>query len=129
MSRGAFAKTIGGQDQNRPDRTLFKQQYQANRKIIIATQSICAICGRPVDKSLKGYDPMSATVDHIIPVSRNGHPFALENLQLTHRKCNLQKSNKTTPDLYGVGGGGNPEKNKTAPCQSQKFYQSMDWRT
>jgi len=81
---------IGRPDRNGPHRA----QFEANRKIILATQSICGICGRPVDKSLKYPDPMSATVDHIIPISRNGDPSALENLQLAHRCCNRAKSDK-----------------------------------
>lgn len=67
--------------------------FVANRKIILASQSICGICGKPVDKSLKYPDPMSATVDHIIPVSMNGDPTSLDNLQLAHRCCNLAKGN------------------------------------
>lgn len=37
---------------------------------------------------------MSPTVDHIIPVSQNGHPTDLDNLQLAHRYCNRMKSDK-----------------------------------
>lgn len=70
--------------------------YANNRKIILASQSICAICGQPVDKTLKAPHPMSATVDHIIPVSKHGDPTSLDNLQLTHRHCNLRKGNKIT---------------------------------
>ena len=73
-------------------------QYLTNRKIILATQSICAICGKPVDKNLKYPHPMSATVDHIIPVAKNGDPASLDNLQLAHRYCNRQKSDKLPCD-------------------------------
>lgn len=71
-----------------------------NKKIIMQTQELCAICGLPVDKTLKTPDPMSPTVDHIIPVAKGGHPSELANLQLAHRCCNLQKSDK----LYLAGG-------------------------
>ena len=71
-----------------------RAMWEHNRKIILTSQSICGICGKPVDKSLKAPDPMSATVDHIIPVSANGHPIDLDNLQLAHRYCNLMKGNK-----------------------------------
>ena len=43
-------------------------QYEKNRKRILASQDVCAICGKPVDKRLKFPHPMSATVDHIIPI-------------------------------------------------------------
>ena len=57
----------------------------------MATQSCCAICGRPVDFSLKYPDPMCATVDHIIPIAKGGHPSDIENLQLAHFQCNRRK--------------------------------------
>lgn len=76
----------------RPDKDPGKRAlYEHNKKIILATQSVCGICGKPVDKSIKYPDPMSPTVDHIIPVSRNGDPVSLDNLQLAHRYCNRQK--------------------------------------
>ena len=68
--------------------------YRRNRKRIIESQSICGICGRPVDKSLKAPDPMSPTVDHIIPVSKGGHLTDIHNLQLAHWICNRLKSDK-----------------------------------
>jgi 5-methylcytosine-specific restriction endonuclease McrA len=54
----------------------------------------CALCGKPVDKSLKTPHPMSPEVDEIIPVSLGGSPFEMGNLQLVHRICNQRKSNK-----------------------------------
>ena len=68
--------------------------FEHNRKVILATQTICGICGKPVDKSIKYPDPMSPTVDHIIPLSKNGDPCSLDNLQLAHRYCNRLKSDK-----------------------------------
>ena len=76
----------------------YRAQYLANKKIILATQSICGICGQPVDKSLKYPHPMSPSVDHIIPLAKNGDPYALDNLQLAHRKCNREKSDKLPQD-------------------------------
>lgn len=86
---------MGSNRRTRPDRDgPHRAQFEANRKIVIATQSICGICGKPVDKSLKYPDPMSPTVDHIIPLSRGGDPSALDNLQLAHRCCNRAKSDR-----------------------------------
>ena len=62
--------------------------------MILAQQEVCALCGNPVDKTLKFPHPMSATVDHIIPVAKGGHPSALDNLQLAHLICNQVKSSK-----------------------------------
>ena len=65
-----------------------------NKKIILATQTVCGICGQPVDFSYKYPHPLSPSVDHIIPIAKGGHPSALDNLQLAHRWCNRQKSDK-----------------------------------
>lgn len=72
----------------------FRTAFEKNRKIILASQDVCALCGKPVDKSVKYPDAMSAVVDHIIPISKGGHPSDISNLQLAHRWCNRQKADK-----------------------------------
>lgn len=82
-------------NQYRPDRDgAHKQEFRRSKKRILMTQDTCAICGRPVDKSLKFPDPLSATVDHIIPIAKGGHPSDVANLQLAHLKCNRWKADK-----------------------------------
>lgn len=96
---GIYSKKPRGSKTNRADRdSANRALFEHNRKIILATQSICGICGKPVDKSIKYPDPMSPTVDHIIPLNKNGDPVALENLQLAHRCCNRMKSDKLLPE-------------------------------
>ena len=80
---------------NRPDKDgKHRAQFDKNKKRIYATQTVCGICGRPVDFSLKSPHPLSPTIDHIIPISKGGHPSDIDNLQLAHRCCNRQKSDK-----------------------------------
>ena len=67
---------------------------ESNKKKILATQSVCAICGKPVDKSFKFPHPLSPSIDHIKPVNKGGHPSNLDNLQLAHLCCNRFKSDK-----------------------------------
>ena len=99
--------------------------FEYNKKIIIATQSVCAICGAPVDKRLKFPNPYSATIDHIIPLSRGGDPTALDNMQLAHMKCNRAKSNKTIPRPVPQ-----PDSKEVDPNYYNKMLpQSHDWRT
>ena len=88
---GSFSTrpTYGARPEKNP---ALRAQYEHNKKIILSTQSICGICGKPVDKTLRYPDPMSPTVDHIIPVSKHGDPISLDNLQLAHRYCNRMKS-------------------------------------
>ena len=77
----------------RTDRTPGNRgAYEAARMKILRTQTVCGICGKPVDFSYKNPHPLAPTVDHIIPVSKGGHPSDISNLQLAHRCCNRQKS-------------------------------------
>jgi hypothetical protein len=77
----------------RSDRTTGNRgAYEKARLTILKTQTVCGICGKPVDFSYKYPHPLSPTVDHIIPVSKGGHPSDLSNLQLAHRCCNRDKS-------------------------------------
>ena len=78
-------------------------RYEKNKKRIFATQTVCGICGKPVDFSLKYPHPLSPTIDHIIPLAKGGHPSDIDNLQLAHRCCNRQKSDKLVErkDLSG----------------------------
>ncbi len=78
----------------RADKTTHRSAYEKNRKKVLATQNICAICGKPVDKNLKSPHPLSPCIDHIIPISKGGHPSDINNLQLAHHTCNRQKSDK-----------------------------------
>lgn len=107
---GAMARMI------RPEHdTIMRNQYEANKRIILATQTTCAICGGIVDKTKKSPDPLSPSVDHIIPIAKGGNPIDMSNLQLTHRACNRAKGTRI---LVGSA----PEKKPPLP-------QSMDWRT
>ena len=79
----------------RTDRTTGNRAaFENARRKILATQTVCGICGKPVDFSYKNPHPLAPTVDHIIPVSKGGHPSDISNLQLAHRCCNRQKSDR-----------------------------------
>ncbi len=81
--------------QKRPDQSGWAEAaYRKAKKIIFASQSVCAICGRPVNFDLTFPNPWSATVDHIIPIAKGGDPASLENLQLAHLQCNRMKATK-----------------------------------
>lgn len=82
-----------------------RPEYERNRQKILRTQDICGICGQPVDKSLKYPHPLSATVDHIRPVSKGGHPSDITNLQLAHFKCNREKWDKLQISIKAKGQG------------------------
>jgi 5-methylcytosine-specific restriction endonuclease McrA len=82
-------------------------------KRVKATESDCALCDEPVDKTLtmdwgkhsrrctdktcRGCVPhdRSAEVDEDIPRSRGGSPYERSNCHLMHRACNRYKGNMT----------------------------------
>ena len=51
---------------------------------------VCQLCDAPVDCLLSYPDPGSASLDHIMPLSRGGH-HVRSNVQLAHLFCNLSK--------------------------------------
>lgn len=107
----------------RKDRTPGNRgAYEAARKKILATQDVCGICGKPVDKSIKYPHPLSPTVDHIIPVSKGGHPSDISNLQLAHRCCNRQKSDKIMLSSFSLG----EDTNKI--IDNRVLEQHFDWK-
>lgn len=107
----------------RIDRTgQFQNELNKNKKKIYATQTICGICGNPVDFSLKWPDPLSPTIDHIVPVAKGGHPSDIDNLQLSHAICNRTKSDKIQIELRKVKEPEYLENNNNLPL-------SLDWET
>lgn len=80
---------------------------------VLAEETHCALCGGPVDKSLRTKPgahgkrcpggtcpgctphPMSPVVDEDIPRSRGGSPYERDNCHLMHRSCNGWKSRMT----------------------------------
>lgn len=109
----------------RPDRVGNQRTaFERNRLIILKTQAICGICGLPVDKTLRSPHPLSATVDHIIPVAKGGNPSALDNLQLAHRVCNRAKSDKLLVDANVRSTKSKEAKNKG---KSNGFPQHFNW--
>lgn len=110
---------------NRPDQNgTHRVQFDRNKKKILASRDTCGICGKPVDKTLRWPHPMSATVDHIIPIARGGHPSDIDNLQLAHWCCNRAKSDDVIPneqkDKKNMGMKPKVVTNRNLPL-------SMDW--
>jgi hypothetical protein len=54
---------------------------------------VCQICGEKVNPKLRYPNPMSASLDHIIPLSKGG-THETKNVQLAHLICNLRKGIK-----------------------------------
>lgn len=109
----------------RADRTgEHRAAFDKNRRRVLAAQSVCGICGKPVDKSLRWPHPLSACVDHIVPIDKGGHPSDLANLQLAHMCCNRQKSDKLTSN---ANGGNKVTKEKSTSISNRNLPLSFDW--
>lgn len=105
---------------SRPERTgSHRGAYENNKKRIFKMYNTCGICGKPVDFKAKSPAPMSAVIDHIIPVSKGGHPSDINNLQLAHWTCNRQKSDKLFKDV----------KKEPKTISNRVLPQSTNWLT
>ncbi len=61
---------------------------------------ICPLCGQRIDSSLAYPDPLSKSVDHIVPLSRGGtHERA--NCQFAHLVCNIRKGARAPDQQAG----------------------------
>lgn len=53
----------------------------------------CHLCAEPVNRHLVWPDPMSASLDHVVPLSRGG-THTPDNVRLAHLVCNTRKNNR-----------------------------------
>lgn len=54
---------------------------------------VCGICEKPIDQALSYPDPMSASLDHVIPLARGGE-HSRANAQAAHLRCNVRKGDR-----------------------------------
>lgn len=92
-----------------PDGSVMEDSVwqQVRKRAIASKDPVCALCGNPIDMDAKPYTPLALEVDHIVPVSRGGAPYDIDNLQLTHHRCNRQKSNRLRDDYDLENSGDN----------------------
>ena len=62
---------------------------------------VCGICSTPVDRTLAHPDPMSPSLDHVLPLSLGGH-HTMENVALAHLSCNVRKGNRVEVDAMSA---------------------------
>ena len=63
-------------------------------KELFRTTVNCAICDKPMNFTTGQSDPDYVSVDHVVALA-DGGPHKLENIQLTHIKCNKSKKPKS----------------------------------
>lgn len=57
----------------------------------------CQLCRKPVNRRKRWPDPMCASIDHIVPITKGGTDVRA-NVQLAHLRCNISKGNRVRPD-------------------------------
>lgn len=73
----------------------FGRHYATRERLYLEFKGRCYLCGRKTKlKSPRG-DPLLATIDHVVPLSRGGTNEA-SNLRLCCRGCNKKKSDCLT---------------------------------
>lgn len=68
------------------------------KRAIASLDPVCAICHHPIDLEAPAFSPLAVEVDHIVPRARGGALYDIDNLQLTHSRCNRQKGKKMASD-------------------------------
>lgn len=58
----------------------------------------CRLCMQPIDPEIAWPNPMSPSVDHVIPLSRGG-AHAMHNVQSAHLGCNSSKGDRDMADM------------------------------
>jgi len=61
---------------------------------------VCQLCLKPVDKTFRHPNPLSPSLDHIVPFSEGGS-HTKQNVQLAHLICNVRASTKKSRRIYG----------------------------
>lgn len=86
----------------------------ARKRAIASKDPVCGECHTYIDVALPmnlpdgTRNPLAVEVDHIVPTSRGGALYDLDNLRLTHMRCNRKKGAKMQSDYADLATGGNP---------------------
>lgn len=62
----------------------------------------CGICGGSVDAKVKWPDPLSPSLDHVVPLSKGG-AHDPSNVRLAHVRCNSARGNRVVGEARDVG--------------------------
>jgi 5-methylcytosine-specific restriction endonuclease McrA len=73
--------------------------YRRRREQLRSGQAPCHICGKPIDYTLPGTEPMGFVMDHIVPLAYDGDALSPANTAAAHRLCNGRKGKKAMNDV------------------------------
>jgi|SRR5665213_20476 len=74
-------------------------EYPTLSQVIDRDGDACYLCGLRVDFEVSAPDPSSASLDHMMPLSRGGD-HTLDNSGLTHLGCNIHKGARTPEEWW-----------------------------
>ena len=84
------AGTVNPRRSNGAARTKIRQRLIA----LSGGHPVCPACGQAIDLDIKWPDPRSCSIDEIVPVSKGGSAFKIDNCRLMHLKCNESRGNR-----------------------------------
>ncbi len=61
----------------------------------------CRICGEPIDRGAPPKSPMSASLDHVVPLAKGGE-HSMRNTQCAHLRCNMIKSDRDLSEVVSM---------------------------
>lgn len=69
--------------------------FRRARAQVLRSATHCWICGGLLDFAAPPRTPMAPSVDHVVPLSRGGHPTRRDGLRPAHYGCNSRRGNGT----------------------------------
>lgn len=73
-------------------------RHNLKRRLFARQYGLCAICLESMNSPLEimGFnpDPEDPTFEHIVPISKGGYRTRVENVVLTHQRCNHARDDK-----------------------------------
>ena len=66
-------------------------RWRKVRERVKRSQRVCWICGNEVDLDLDYPDPMSFSVDHVVPLAHGGKGDDYANCRASHLACNQSR--------------------------------------
>lgn len=100
----ARAEAGGCTHRRRAEKFGGKFEFIDPMEIFRRDEWVCQICLAKVDQDVVWPHKLSATLDHIIPLSRGGDHVA-SNVRLAHWGCNSKKSNAIDHEVFEQWGG------------------------
>jgi 5-methylcytosine-specific restriction endonuclease McrA len=92
-SAGYFEAKRTGDAIRRARKAGVRVEKFANTEVFDRDGWTCGICLEPIDPALAWPDPMSVSLDHVVPLSKGGD-HSRANCQAAHLVCNVSKGDR-----------------------------------